>query len=718
MNTSTPQPDPGYELIGPPDDYSAPASPFRIQKFIAFLRKYWWVPVLTLTFALGAAGGYILLAPPTFVSQAAMWETEKMNLPEGASFTEDQQTYLGTQTELLRSGRMRQLTLASLQTAGTNAVPLGKDGNPLGVKLKIAEVPKSSIFVVEASSSVPAYSQAYLDSLMDEYLEYKKNIRQVVSGDTLASISDQVQRMERDLKADQDALTSFEQSNNLAILQEEGTVAGGYLARLKTQLSDYQLESRLLEATALEQDLNGAGTNNYAGSLVDSLNGQNSAPSAAATARESAYQQLELLKIERDKLSKYLRPQHPKIVKLDEDIAKGQELLDLYRNQNREQLATDRQALKMKTDSVEDSIKEWEVKVVEANARIAEADRLKLNVTRTQGLYDRLVNLLQNVDISRNIDQDNLAILESASPAQRSYVPDLVALALALFVGLGLGVGIVALITVRDDRFTSVIEVNATFGDAVVGLLPEMIQKDETAISVLEPNDPRFMYAESYRSLRSALFFQPMEGKRPKILLITSTVPSEGKSTIAANLARTMALAGSRVLLVDADLRKGRLHVMLGMECAPGLVEVLRQPDILDRVIQRNSLQNFSFLSRGKDRGLSSDVFLDGSFDQVLARMRQQFDYVIIDSSPVFAADDASTLAPKADGTLFVVRSNFTGARQVREALELLHRRQAKVLGLVFNRADASARSYYYYKYADYHESDTESPNGVASHEA
>jgi capsular exopolysaccharide synthesis family protein len=661
------------------------------------------VPVLTLTLALGAAIVYFLLAPPTFVSSAAMWETEKMRLPEGALFTEDPQNYLGTQTELLRSGMMRQLTLARLQAAGTNAVPLGKDGKPLGVKLKVTQAPKSSVFVVEASSSDPAYTQAYLDSLMNQYLEYKKNIRKVVSGDTLASISEQVLRLERDLKADQDALTTFEQTNNLAILQEEGTIAGGYLARLKTQLSDYQLESQLLEATALEQDMNTAGTTNFAGSLVDSLREQNSAPSAATVERQSAFQQVELLKIEREKLSKYLRPKHPKIIKLDADIERGQKLLEIYRNQNRGQLATTRQALKMRTDSVQASIKEWEVKVVDANARIAEAEHLKLNVSRTQGVYDRLVGLLQNVDISRNIDQETLAILESASPAERSYIQDLAALALAIFGGLALGSGIIALITVRDDRFTSVIEVNATLGDAVVGLLPEVTQKDDVTMSLLELNDPRFMYAESYRNLRSALLFLPMEGERPKVLLITSAIPNEGKSTIAANLARTLALGGSRVLLVDADLRKGRLHEMMGMQCEPGLFELLHQPDNLDGVIQRNSLQNFAFLSRGKALGHSSDLFLGQAFDQILARLRQQFDYVLIDSSPVFAADDATTLAPKVDGTLFVLRSNFSSARQVREALDLLRQRQAKVIGLVFNRADASARSYYYYKYAEYY---------------
>jgi capsular exopolysaccharide synthesis family protein len=621
-------------------------------------------------------------------------------------FSEDPQNYLGTQTELIRSGRMRQLTLARLQAVMTNGVPRGKDGKPLAVELAVKQAPKSSVFVVEASGSEPAYTQAYLDSLMNEYLEYKKNVRKVVSGDTLASISEQVLRLERDLKADQDALTTFEQSNNLAILQEEGAIAGGYLARLKTQLSDYKLESQLLDATALEQDMNGAGTTNFAGSLVDSLREQNSAPSAATVERQSAFQQVELLKIEREKLSKYLRPKHPKIVKLDADIERGQKLLELYRNQNRGQLATARQALKMRADSVQASIREWEVKVVDANARIAEAERLKLNVNRTQSLYDRLVTLLQNVDISRNIDQATLAILESASPAERSYKKELAALALAIFGGLALGGGIIVLITVRDDRFTSVIEVNATLGDAVVGLLPEVTQKGEVTMSLLEHNDPRYMYAESYRSLRSALLFLRVEGERPKVLLITSAVPNEGKSTIAANLARTLALGGSRVLLVDADLRKGRLHEMMGLQCEPGLVELLHQPDNLDSVIQRDSLQNFAFLSRGKALGHAGDLFLGQAFDQVLARMRQQFDYVLIDSSPVFAADDATTLAPKVDGTLFVVRGNFSSARQVREALELLHQRQAKVLGLVFNRADASARSYYYYKYADYHRSD------------
>jgi len=146
---------------------------------------------------------------------------------------------------------------------------------------------------------------------MAEYIEYKRNVRKVVSGDTLASISEQIIRMENSLKSDQDALAAFQKTNNLAVLQEEGTIAGGYLARLKTQVSDLELEARMLEATALEQSLN-AGTNANAGVYpTDPLQAGGSTASPAVTERHTAFKQLELLKFEREQLSKDLKPKTP-----------------------------------------------------------------------------------------------------------------------------------------------------------------------------------------------------------------------------------------------------------------------------------------------------------------------------------------------------------------------------------------------------------------------
>ena len=259
------------------------------------------------------------------------------------------------------------------------------------VKLQITQAPKSSVFAIEASCSNPEYAQAFLNALTAEYVEYRRSIRKLVSGDTLSSISEQVLRLERELKTDQDALTAFERTNNLAILQEEGTVAAGYLSRLKTQVSDFKLEAQLLDSTEFDQDWAKPGQTNAIGMLSESLSSPNSSSMLAATDRHSAQKEVELLKAQRERLSKYLRPKHPKIAKLDADIERAQKLLELYQSQSADQLAAARQAVKLKIENIQTAIKEWEGKVVEANGQIAEADHLKLNMSRTQALYDRLV---------------------------------------------------------------------------------------------------------------------------------------------------------------------------------------------------------------------------------------------------------------------------------------------------------------------------------------
>ena len=704
-NPLTPVPVPDYQPLAPAEIDITPAPKFRLQKFLMFLLKFWWVPVITVVLSLSGAVVYVLLQPPTFVSTASMWETVKLRLPEGSLFSEDMQNFLGTQTELLQSIRLRDLTLSNLQANTAVPIPRDKDGEALHVAIRVTASAKSSVFTLQATGSQAAYIKDYLNKLMDVYLEYKKEVRESVSGGTLTSIDDQLQKAGRDLKENQDLLSTFQRSNNLAILQEAATGASGYLTRLKTQLSDLQLESRLLQAATQSATNAAAGTNDVPLEVtaVTSMPGSTSSGNQQQSESQSTSKDLELLKIQKQRLSKYLRPKHPKIVKLDTDIERAEKLLDVFRRQNRQQLASAQSANQLKTENVLASIREWEAKVVEANAKMSEGERLKLNVQRAQSVYDRLSVLAQNVGISSKIDQETLAILEHASPPKRSYAKERSVLAMAGICGLGLGFGFIFLLTVRDDRFGSVFEVNEKLGDAVVAQVPEAPLVGGKQPVLLESGDANHMYAESYRNLRSALLFLAIEGERPKVILITSALPNEGKSTVSANLARTLAMGGARVLLVDADLRRGALHGLLGLSRGPGLAELLRQPEDADKLLQTNSLPTLRFIPAGTRTNNPGDLFLRPELDQILTKWRKDFDYVLIDSSPVFATDDAPTLAPKADGTLFVVRSQFSGARQVREALELLQRRQAKILGVVFNRANATARSYYYYKYSEYY---------------
>lgn len=679
---------------------------FQVQKFWLLLGQYWWIPAAALLVSLLIAGALAKHQPATYFSVGSMWETMKLQVPEGAQFSENTEDLPGTQSDLLRSALIKDRTFAKLGAA-SNAVAIPTDvrGGPLPVNVRLSQNAKSAVFTLQATGPQPAYTQAYLEALMQSYLEYKAEIRKQISGDTLASIVKQIQSAALELKSQQDVLTAFERTNNLAILLEEGAVAGGYLTKLKTQLSDLQSEERMLEAAAANLASNPS-DRNQTNQIAHELEALMTLPGAEAaglvTELQNKIKELDLLAIQRAELGVNLRDQHPKMQKLDADIERAQKEQDIYHRQSREQLAASVLTTGKRLANVQSSIKDWEARVVDANTRIAESERLKNIVTRTQGEYDRLAALAQNFKISRNFDQETLAILEHASPANRSYGAMKRLLGSAVVIGLFLGFGCIVLLTLRDDKFVSASEVREKLGDNVIAQVPEWPQANGRLPLPVNGERPH-IYSESYRSLRSALMFLTDKPNQPKLMLITSALPNEGKSTVAANLAHTLALGGASVLLVDADLRRGTLHALLKLNPTPGLTHLLNHPADTEKIVQTNSLPNLSFIASGRRVANPGDQLQGAALDQLLAAWRAAYDYVLIDSCPVFAADDAATLAAKVDGTLLVVRSRFSNARQVRASLDMLGQRRAKVLGLIFNRADVSSRSNDYYKYANYY---------------
>ena len=159
------------------------------------------------------------------------------------------------------------------------------------------------------------------------------------------------------------------------------------------------------------------------------------------------------------------------------------------------------------------------------------------------------------------------------------------------------------------------------------------------------------------------------------------------------------------VLLIDGDLRRGQLHTQLGVENGRGLADILSEerPAKWRDAVKLTRTPGLSLLPRGSLLGNPGENFLKRATNQLLAEMYAIYDYVIIDTAPVMVADDTTTLAPKIDATLFVVRYGSSSTRTSRKALELLHRRQANVLGLVCNDVELSAQEYYYYRYPEYY---------------
>ena len=640
----------------------------------------------------------IYQAPNAFLSSSKMMVAGKLNLAQNAVYSEDTNNFYGTQIQLMLSDEVR---------TGAEALVRAKHPELPSVKvtLSVTQRPRTSIFELEAVSRASDYTQAYLNAVMQKYLDVKKSMRADQGSHVSTAITAQLIQIEKDLRNGEDEMLEFQKEHNIGFIQEEGNSAAAYLVKLNQEYARLKTEYDLLSLLDLDQNLDRQQAAPRPSETVTASQPDEGMPFADVGPEGDylkAKQAVQLLKAERETLSKDLRPKHPKIIRLNDEIDKQEKLIALYRQDAVEKLETRRKSIGKQMENLQSNIKEWEKKALDLSQQLAQFNRLKGKVERQKTLYDRLTNNLKDVDVSQVVDGgDQVGIMESATTPV-SVRPGLVR---SLLVGLGFGAfaGLVILILLDriDDRMASFTEFQHYFNENILGQIPK--EKAKGTLNLLQPDDPRHVFAESYRNVRSSIFFMPYEGPRPKTLLVTSAVPNEGKSTVSANLAITMALSGAKTLLIDGDLRRGALRETFDINSKIGFSEILKQEVNWREVVVPTSLPSLFVLPRGNTLSQPSEHLLRESTDAFLKDIYNHYDYIIIDSSPVLAADDATSLAPKIDATLFVVRLSYTSARLTKKALELLYHRQVNVPGIILNYVDTSLPEYYYYQYAEYY---------------
>jgi len=667
------------------------------QRYKYMLQNWWWIPLLTTAIGLGLQAWMVLSAPPKYQSSGRLMVSGKIALPEGAVYSEEAANFFGTQLELLQSGEVA-------RRADARVMALNPNLEKVPVNLYATILPKTSIFQVTAQGLQPQQTKAYLDAVMDEYIAYRRSMRSDKSDVTLSAITDQVVDLEKDLRKAEEQLFNWQKENNLVFLQEEGNSAGSYLAQLNRQLANLRTEYQLLETLSLEQNLE---RQSQLESVVDSnKDGVSAIMRGFGPASDylKARQELQLLRAQQVEMGVNLKPRHPKMAELAQRIAMQERLMEIFQGQTAEQFASQMESIRVQIQNTEVGTKEWEVKALDLSRRLGEFERLKSEVERRKGLYERLLASVQSVDVNRNIDQDTISVMEYGT--QPSVVrPDLGrALLMGGLGGFAVGLGILLLIGKLDDRYISVSELEAHSELDVVGLIPRLKASE---MQVLQENDKRHILVESFRNIRSSILFMPEGSYNPKSFLISSAIPGEGKSTLAMDLAVTMALSGSKTLLVDGDLRRGRLNRHFSAKTEPGIAEVLKDKATIDESIVDTPIPNLNFMPRGKAMAAGTEPLPGPKFSKVINMLNDKFDYVIIDSCPVLAADDSSAMAPLVDAVFFVVRARFTSARLFIRSLKLLAVRGVMVRGLIYNCAEMGSSDYPYYQYKEYHRAAT-----------
>jgi len=311
-------------------------------------------------------------------------------------------------------------------------------------------------------------------------------------------------------------------------------------------------------------------------------------------------------------------------------------------------------------------------------------------------LIAELQSQLTAASVQANAIRNNVRVLESAIAPTYPFKPDVSRnLLIALFVGIALA-GVLAFgLDYLDDTIKTPEDITRKLRIPFLGLVPSVRGDKLPVLSGPVPHD----FGEAYRALRTSLVFTS-GGESTRIITCTSAQPLEGKTTTACNLAMVLAFGGSRVLLIDADMRRPGVHKALKISNTVGLSHLLVGQARVREAIQRTSDPNFCVMTAGRTPPNPSELLSSERMKQLIANLKQgPFDWVVIDTPPVLAVTDAVILTPLVDGVTFVLGAEMTRRRLAERAVQMLMVSRPKVVGAVLNRVNFDRNKYYYSRY-------------------
>ncbi|RJP34567.1 MAG: polysaccharide biosynthesis tyrosine autokinase [Actinobacteria bacterium] len=309
-------------------------------------------------------------------------------------------------------------------------------------------------------------------------------------------------------------------------------------------------------------------------------------------------------------------------------------------------------------------------------------------------LYEKYITLR----IAESLEQRGLEIVQPAKPGSKTSPRPTRNAILAIFLGLILGVGLAFLVEYLDDTLRTREDFEKYYDTSIIGEIPHIDPENLPQNHIIYFEMPQHPAVEGYRTLRTNLQFLNLEGET-RVILFTSAGPEEGKSTVMVNLGAALSEMGKRVLLVEADLRKPVLDRYFKVSPGKGISGVLSGTIPLEEAVQSTGYNNLYVLVAGVKPPNPAELVASEAMGSIFERVKESADFVLVDSPPVLAASDAMALAPKVDGVIVMAgytRANRDGAKRTSE---LLHKVNARLLGLVINNIAPSTRYGYYHYY-------------------
>jgi capsular exopolysaccharide synthesis family protein len=324
--------------------------------------------------------------------------------------------------------------------------------------------------------------------------------------------------------------------------------------------------------------------------------------------------------------------------------------------------------------------------------------QLQTELSQNQVTYSTLLKNMQEIELSESRAAEGLRLIEPAVEPIKPSKPNVpLNTGAGLLVGLVVSIGLAALLQYLDDTVKGNEDTSRVLGAPVLGVVSQFKSTDDRGKDLVTVEAPRSAASESYRTVRTNVQFSSLDVPVGSIV-VTSAQSREGKSTVAANLAVTMAQAGKRVLLVDADLRRPALHRLFGLSNRHGLTDLLlNERRAVEDLALDTHVPGLQVLPSGPQPPNPSEALGSRRMRQVLEEMRQIADMVILDSPPLLAVADGLVLGATVDAAILVVRSGGTRRTLAQRAKDQLDRVEARLLGIVVNAAPRHAQEEGFY---------------------
>jgi succinoglycan biosynthesis transport protein ExoP len=568
--------------------------------------------------------------------------------------------------------------------------------------LTVLPVRNSRLVDIVFESPDPALAADVANALAKAYIERNLEYKFMSSKEASDWLAAQLAEQRKKVDASEQALQRYREQTDAVSLEDRQNIVVQKLGDLnaavtRAKTERIQKETAFIQIQAVHKDPNALDT---IPAIISNSFIQQQKSVLADLQRQQA------------QLSDTLGARHPDMVRLGLAIQTAESKMQGEIAKIVQSMRNDYQQALAQEESLANALQQQKGDALALNRTGIEYGVLSRDAASNRQIYESLMQRTKETGISGELKSSNIRIVDPAETPRGPVRPNRSNnLLLALFGGTTLAFGLAFFFEYLDSRIKRPEDVKQHLGLPFLGMVPALF--DKAMVNPLINNGVPQMFSESFRAVRTNLLFSSAE-EGSRSIVVTSTGPGEGKTVVASNLAIALAQSGQRALLIDADMRRPRVHTIFDKPQEPGLSNVLVGNAKASESIHKTTVPGLWVMPAGLHPPNPAELLGSKRFKDFMGSLAEHFDWVILDTPPVMAVTDPSIVANLATGVLFVIGVEMTSRHTAQRALEQLDRAHGRFVGAVLNRVDLKHNAYYYSQYyrreyADYYQKDAAS---------